>query len=828
MATRVKFPRRVAGAIVAMSIAGVCHGQGIPACDSPPPGAGNCLVATPGVPGCTVPSCCKIVCADDPFCCDSEWDEFCAGAALLDCGLLNDDCAQALPLGLGMTVAFDTTEATTDGAGSTVCLPGGAFQIHKDLWYGFTAPFDGTFTASLCGSNFDTVIAVYEDCDVCPPGFDPLGCVNDTCMSQSEIEFAAVSGQCSLIRIGGQAVSDFGTGSLVVTSSVPPPRNDACLAADALVVPSTTIGATLTATPDGGAPSPCGSGGVGAPGVWYSVPGTGRTITATTCRPATDYDTQLVVYCGGCDDLICVGGNNNQPGDPDPACDVEGNGSNAASTVSWCSESGRQYLILVNGSFGATGTFELRITDDGIPCPPPPPCDADLPPPNDSCSAAFTAALGDTPFSTLNATTDGPPHGACGTSPDQQVSQDVWFTYSADLTGDLTVSTCGLADFDTRIAIYNTGDCAAVGGATLLGCNDNAPGNPCGQPPDLHSRLVVSVASGSTYLIRVGGTGAATGTGTLRLDLAPMHPACPGPGDCLISHGTPGCENALCCNLVCADMPGCCDVAWDQACADAAAACPPPPPCALQEGSLCQDPDQAGHGDQQLVAAISDANPMYSFSIADDFTATTSAQIREVCWWGVYARLGPPAPGDCGPGPGDMFTIRYFSDAAGSVHHPGTALAGPFTVVALRGETGLFIDSEIGPLREYEYTATHPPVAVASGGRYWVEVLNHTSGDCVWLWSTAPGNGFSHQVSPAGSAYSDLTGGDYDLALCVGLPGPPCPWDLDSDDSVGITDLLDLLPAWGPNPGHPADFDGDGIVGITDLLGLLVNWGPCP
>ena len=53
-----------------------------------------------------------------------------------------------------------------------------------------------------------------------------------------------------------------------------------------------------------------------------------------------------------------------------------------------------------------------------------------------------------------------------------------------------------------------------------------------------------------------------------------------------------------------------------------------------------------------------------------------------------------------------------------------------------------------------------------------------------------------------------------------------CPWDIDVDGVVGITDFLALLGAWGPNPGHPADFDGDGIIGIKDFLELLANWGP--
>ncbi len=55
-----------------------------------------------------------------------------------------------------------------------------------------------------------------------------------------------------------------------------------------------------------------------------------------------------------------------------------------------------------------------------------------------------------------------------------------------------------------------------------------------------------------------------------------------------------------------------------------------------------------------------------------------------------------------------------------------------------------------------------------------------------------------------------------------------CPWDLDSNGTVGILDLLALLAAWGTDPGGPPDFDGDGTVGILDLLTLLANWGECP
>ena len=54
-----------------------------------------------------------------------------------------------------------------------------------------------------------------------------------------------------------------------------------------------------------------------------------------------------------------------------------------------------------------------------------------------------------------------------------------------------------------------------------------------------------------------------------------------------------------------------------------------------------------------------------------------------------------------------------------------------------------------------------------------------------------------------------------------------CLWDIDGDLTVGVTDFLGLLGAWGSDPGGPPDFDGDGDVGITDLLALLGHWGPC-
>jgi len=71
--------------------------------------------------------------------------------------------------------------------------------------------------------------------------------------------------------------------------------NDLCTDAIPIGVPSLISSTTAGATADG-APF-CGTSQT-APGIWYSVVGTGNTITATTCTSFFGYDTKVSVYCG--------------------------------------------------------------------------------------------------------------------------------------------------------------------------------------------------------------------------------------------------------------------------------------------------------------------------------------------------------------------------------------------------------------------------------------------------------------------------------------------------------------------------------------------------
>ena len=55
----------------------------------------------------------------------------------------------------------------------------------------------------------------------------------------------------------------------------------------------------------------------------------------------------------------------------------------------------------------------------------------------------------------------------------------------------------------------------------------------------------------------------------------------------------------------------------------------------------------------------------------------------------------------------------------------------------------------------------------------------------------------------------------------------PCAGDIDDNDVVNVSDLLDLIGDWGPCRRCEADLDGNGTVNVTDLLALITNWGPC-
>jgi hypothetical protein len=135
------------------------------------------------------------------------------------------------------------------------------------------------------------------------------------------------------------------------------PVNDDCDNPTSVSPGSTVSGSTFGATDDPEA-FLCGSAAAAtAPGVWYTLTGSGKEITLSTCNQAT-YDTQLSVYCADCEDLICIDGNDDTPG-----C------AGFTTELTFCAQDHAEYQILVHGFSGATGNFDLTITE-GASCDP--------------------------------------------------------------------------------------------------------------------------------------------------------------------------------------------------------------------------------------------------------------------------------------------------------------------------------------------------------------------------------------------------------------------------------------------------------------------------
>jgi hypothetical protein len=265
---------------------------------------------------------------------------------------VNDDCADAT---LIPAVPFWTNlyngSATADGP-PTACNSGSATVMQNSVWYRYVATEDCRLTVDVDpdagGDTYDGIVGIYS-------GSSCASLTEITCGDEPEpihVEFTASAGTTYWFQIG-----DWGnvTGGGNTTFSVTcVPLNDDCADAISISVPSTTLGTTTEATLDN-APN-CVTNNT-APGVWYRVWGTGRTMTATTCGDFFDYDTKISVYCADC--ATCVTGN-------DDNC--VGGASGLLSTVSWCSKVNAEYLILVHGYGSSTGDFQLDVFDDGLPC----------------------------------------------------------------------------------------------------------------------------------------------------------------------------------------------------------------------------------------------------------------------------------------------------------------------------------------------------------------------------------------------------------------------------------------------------------------------------
>ncbi|MHC4497795.1 MAG: DUF7901 domain-containing protein, partial [Planctomycetota bacterium] len=255
----------------------------------------------------------------------------------------NDDCNNAELVGDVVDLPFDTTCASFDGNG--ICM------YSPNIWYCYTATCTGLVTVSLCGSSYDTMLAVYNGCDCYPASSDLIECNDDhDCNGafswQSQITFHAAAGSDYLIEVGGYGTNT-GQGLLSI-SCCPAPANDDCNDAEPVSDVADLPFDTTCATTDGSSPCVLGAN------IWYCYTATCTgDVTVSLC--GSSFDTMLAVY----DDCNCY------PGAGDMiACNDDfpcPDGNLYRSEANFPAIAGNDYLIEVGGFGSSTGPGLLSI-----------------------------------------------------------------------------------------------------------------------------------------------------------------------------------------------------------------------------------------------------------------------------------------------------------------------------------------------------------------------------------------------------------------------------------------------------------------------------------
>ncbi len=123
---------------------------------------------------------------------------------LVSCDDGNDDCANAVALPTVYTGLFNNLCATTDGPDEpTGCTFFSYSHLDNDIWYSITPESSCDVTVSLCGSAYDTKMAIYDATGGCPVSESALFCNDDFCSLQSEITFTPTASNTYYIRVSG-------------------------------------------------------------------------------------------------------------------------------------------------------------------------------------------------------------------------------------------------------------------------------------------------------------------------------------------------------------------------------------------------------------------------------------------------------------------------------------------------------------------------------------------------------------------------------------------------------------------------------------------------
>lgn len=257
-----------------------------------------------------------------------------------DCPVIpdNDSCEDAVELTCSETYIGSTMGASDSGGNPA-----------KDVFYTYQGNGSEEYvTLSLCGSDYDTFIRVYTDCNLT----EEIASNDNFCGSQSQVSFISDGSTKYVIMVEG-AASNFGNYELKINCiGTEIPTNDQCENAIDINCGDTLTGNTTFATD---------SGGQSTPDVFYSYTGNGEPELVTVSLCNSSYNTFLSVIkdCTMTEEINANG----------ESFSCNGN----QSELSFISDGVSTYLIMVEGKFYpeplSKGAYEISVTCDEAPSP---------------------------------------------------------------------------------------------------------------------------------------------------------------------------------------------------------------------------------------------------------------------------------------------------------------------------------------------------------------------------------------------------------------------------------------------------------------------------
>ena len=220
------------------------------------------------------------------------------------------------------------------------------------MWFHYVAPGTGPLRITTCGSEFDTVLSVYNAAGPCPLGNTSQIVCNDDApagqgcgVRQSIVDLNVTQGQEVKIRVAGW---NGASGDFVLNVG---PTNDTICGAKGLILGGTPFDTRLAMT-EGPQLLSCSNGGVDPQvhaDLWYSytAPVDGF-IFAETC--GSSFDTKLALYkAATCASPLTLLGCN------DDACGLQSKVENIFLRA------GETCYVRVGGYWGARGTGALYV-----------------------------------------------------------------------------------------------------------------------------------------------------------------------------------------------------------------------------------------------------------------------------------------------------------------------------------------------------------------------------------------------------------------------------------------------------------------------------------